>query len=70
METIIDTILNYAEPEGEITEKTTLRGDLGLTSFDTVCLAEDLCRAFGKSVDEINVRECQTVGDLAAFFLG
>ena len=69
METIIETILEFVEPEEEITAESTLKGDLGLTSFDSVCLLDALCEKFGKNVDEINVRECQTVQDLADLFL-
>jgi acyl carrier protein len=28
-----------------------------------------LCREYGKSVDDINVRQCETVQDLADLFL-
>ncbi|MBR5411278.1 MAG: acyl carrier protein [Clostridia bacterium] len=69
METIINKILEFVEPEEEITPKSTLKGDCGLTSFDTVCLAEALCKEYGKNVDEINVRTCHTVQDLADLFL-
>ena len=69
MDKIIETILQFVEPEEEITPESTLRGDCGLTSFDSVCLLDALCNEFGKNVDEITVRECQTVQDLADLFL-
>jgi acyl carrier protein len=69
MDRIIEIILEFVEPEDEITAESTLKGDLGLTSFDSVCLLDALCEEFGKNVDEINVRECQTVQDLADLFL-
>ncbi len=69
MDRIIDTILEFVEPEEEITAESTLKGDCGLSSFDTVCLLDALCSEFGKNVDEISVRECQTVQDLADLFL-
>lgn len=69
METIIETILEFVEPEEEITPASTLKGDCGLTSFDSVCLLDALCDKFDKNVDEISVRECQTVQDLADLFL-
>ena len=69
MDRIIDTILEFVEPEEEITAESTLKGDCGLSSFDTVCLLDALCGEFGKNVDEIKVRECQTVQDLADLFL-
>lgn len=69
MDKIIETILEFVEPDGEITADSTLRGDCGLSSFDTVCLVDALCREYGKSVDDINVRQCETVQDLADLFL-
>ena len=69
MDRIIETILEFVEPDEEITAESTLKGDCGLTSFDTVCLLDALCSEFGKNVDEISVRECQTVQDLADLFL-
>lgn len=69
MDRIIDTILEFVEPDEEITAESTLKGDCGLSSFDTVCLLDALCSEFGKNVDEISVRECQTVQDLADLFL-
>ena len=69
MDRIIETILEFVEPDGEITPESTLRGDCGLSSFDSVCLLDALCNEFGKNVDEISVRECQTVQDLADLFL-
>ncbi len=69
MERIIETILEFVEPDEEITPESTLKGDCGLSSFDTVCLLDALCSEFGKNVDEISVRECQTVQDLADLFL-
>ena len=42
METIINKILEFVEPEEEITPKSTLKGDCGLTSFDTVQDLADL----------------------------
>ena len=68
MEKIIDIILNYVEPDEEITENSRLRADCGLTSFDTVCLAQDLCREFGKDIDNVDIRKCVTVGDLKKLF--
>ena len=65
MDRIIEIILEFVEPEEEITAESTLKGDCGLTSFDTVCLIDE----FGKNVDDIAVRECQTVQDLDDIFL-
>ena len=47
MEHIIETILNYVEPDGEITGDSLLKQDCGLTSFDTVSLYGELTREYG-----------------------
>lgn len=65
---IIEKILDYVELEEEITEGSSLRNDCGLTSFDTVCLFDDLCKEFGKDIDQVAVRSCETVGDLVELF--
>ena len=69
MDKIIDTILEFVEPDAEITADSNLRTDCGLSSFDSVCLLERLCEDFGKDVDEKELRNCRTVGDLAALFI-
>ena len=69
MEAIIEKILEFVEPDEEITAESTLKNDCGLSSFDTVCLVDDLCRDYGKNVDDINVRDIRTVQDLADIFL-
>ena len=62
---IIGKILDYDE---EITENSSLKIDCGLTSFDTVCLFDDLCKEFGKDIDQVEVRNCETVSDLVKLF--
>ncbi|MCH5198023.1 MAG: acyl carrier protein [Oscillospiraceae bacterium] len=69
MEKIIDIILEFVEPENEITADSNLRNDCGLTSFDSVCLLDRLCEEFEKDVDEKKLRECHTVRDLAELFI-
>ncbi|MCR5041177.1 MAG: acyl carrier protein [Clostridia bacterium] len=69
MDKIIETILEFVEPDGEITPESNLRTDCGLSSFDSVCLLERLCEDFDKDVDEKALRSCRTVGDLAALFI-
>ena len=68
MDKIIDTILNYVEPEGEINASSTLRADCGLTSFDMVCLFDELAAAFSVEVSGDELKQCSTVGDLAKVF--
>jgi len=69
MEKIIDIILEFVEPEDEITPDSTLKNDCGLSSFDSVCLLDRLCEEFDKDVDEKNLRTCHTVADLAKLFI-
>lgn len=67
-EKVTDAILDYAEPDGELSADSTLRGDCGLASFDLTCLINDLNALFGKSLDASTIRKCDTVGDLAAAY--
>lgn len=64
MEKIIDKILEYVEPDGEITADSTLKYDCGLTSFDTTCVVGELCEMYGVSDSDINIRKINTVGEL------
>lgn len=59
-----DLILEFAEPDFEITEDTLLKNDLGLTSFEMVCIADRLCAIKGEDIPESSIRLCRTVGDL------
>ena len=42
MNELIKIIENYVEYDGEITPELTFKNDLGLSSFDTVCMIEEL----------------------------
>ncbi len=64
LEKVIETILEYVEPDEEITGKSTLKYDCGLTSFDTTCVVGELCERFGVSENDINLRKIGTVGEL------
>lgn len=68
MEKIIETILNYVEPDEEITAESSLKNDCGLTSFDMVCLIDELSAQFGVEVADTEVRKCSTVGELYALY--
>ena len=68
MNKITEKILEYVEPDCEITADSLLKADCGLTSFDTTCLIGELCAEFGKDENEIDVRNIKTVGELAAAF--
>ena len=64
MEKIIEKILEYVEPDCEITADSTLKYDCGLTSFDTTCVVGELCEAYGVSDSDVNLRKIRTVGEL------
>ena len=64
MEHIIETILNYVEPDNDITADSLLKQDCGLTSFDTVSLFGELCREYGVPDDLPALRRAKTVRDV------
>ena len=50
LEKIVDIILNYVEPDDEITPDTRIKSDLGMSSFDLVCFGDDLYDEFGVKI--------------------
>lgn len=67
MEKIIEMLLDYVEPDEEITYDTNIKYDLGMSSFDLVCFGEDLSQEFGIQLSADDFRDCDTVGKLADF---
>lgn len=67
LEKIVDIILNYVEPDDEITSDTRIKGELGMSSFDLVCFGDDLYDEFGIRIQADDFRSCDTVGKLAAY---
>ncbi len=70
MEKLIELILNYVEPDEEITAETSIKGGLGMSSFDLVCLAEEIHGEFGVKLNAEVFRDCDTIGKLAAYIEG
>ena len=70
MDKIIELILLYVEPEEEITASSKLKNDCGLTSFDMVCLVEEIATKFGVDLSSDKIKNCVTVGDLAECVFG
>ncbi len=70
MEKLIELILNYVEPDDEITAETSIKGGLGMSSFDLVCLAEEIHGEFGVKLNAEVFRDCDTIGKLAAYIEG
>lgn len=64
---IIDIILNYIDPEEKITENTNIKSDLGMSSFDLVCFADELFEKYGVSLTPDIFREFTTVGELSEY---
>lgn len=68
MNKVIEAILNYVEPEEEITLDSKLKGDCGLSSFDMICLVEELSDTFNVTADSVELKKCVTVRDLCVLF--
>ncbi len=67
MKKIIELLLNYVEPDDEITAETSIKEDLGMSSFDLVCFGDEIFEEFGVKLTADNFRECDTVGKLSEF---
>ena len=67
MEKLIELILNYVEPDEEITADTDIKSGLGLSSFDLVCLSEEILDEFGVKLNAEVFRDCDTIGKIAAY---
>lgn len=65
MEKLIELLLNYVEPDEEITAETNIKFDLGMSSFDLACLANDIRSEMGVSLKADDFRKHRTVGALA-----
>ncbi len=65
MDRIREIILDYVEAEPEqITENTSLRNDIGASSFDLMNIAMALEEEFGVSLPDSLLPKVKTVGDL------
>lgn len=67
MEKLIELILNYVEPDEEITADTNIKEGLGMSSFDLICLGEEIHSEFGVKLNAEVFRDCDTIGMLAEF---
>ena len=64
LEKLIDILENYVEAD-EIKTEDNFKLDLGMSSFDTVCLAEDIKTAFGVTLTAADFIKHKTVGAMA-----
>lgn len=67
MNELIKIIENYVEFDGEIAPELTFKNDLGLSSFDTVCMIEEIKTVFKKSLAPSDFIKYKTVGEMARF---
>ena len=57
-------MLQYVEPDEEITASSHIKNDCGFTSFDLTCLYSDICGYYGIDVTKLDVKNIKTVGQL------
>lgn len=68
LEKIKEIIVNYVEVNpDEITAESRFIEDIGLNSYDFMCMLGDLETELDISVDEAEVVKLQTVGDAIAY---
>ncbi len=63
MEKLINIIENYVEAEN-ITENSNFKRDLGLASFDTVCMIAEIKNTLDINLKPEDFLRCKTVGKL------
>lgn len=69
LEKIKELIVNYVEVNpDEITTESRFIDDLGLNSYDFMCMLGDVEDAFGIAVDEAEIVNIRTVGEAIAYF--
>lgn len=65
-ESLVEILENYVEVD-EIKSEDNFRLDLGLSSFDTMCLVGDIKNEFGVELKAIDFVTNKTVGEMAAY---
>lgn len=65
-ESLVEILENYVEVD-EIKSEDNFRLDLGLSSFDTMCLVGDIKNEFGVELKAIDFVNNKTVGEMAEF---
>ncbi|MDE5558416.1 MAG: acyl carrier protein [Ruminococcus sp.] len=68
-EKIKEIITNYVEVNpDEITENSRFIDDIGLNSYDFMCMLGDIEEEFNITVDEAEIVNLRTVGEAIAYF--
>ena len=66
MQELVAIIENYVEAD-EITADTSFKKDLGLSSFDTVCMIDDIKTDLGVKLEPADFVKYKTVGEMADY---
>lgn len=66
MEELIKVLQNYTE-EDVIERSTSFKTDLALSSFDTVCMIDEIEEAMGVRIDIKDFVTYKTVGEMADY---
>ena len=66
LERLIEIIENYVEAD-EIKSEDNFKLDLGMSSFDTMCLVGDIKNEFGVELKAVDFLNNKTVGEMAAY---
>lgn len=66
MQELINIIENYVEAD-EITAETTFKKDLGFSSFDTMCMIDEIEKTLGVTVEPGDFITYKTVGSMAKY---
>lgn len=69
LEQLINIVYNYVELD-EVTADMSFKGDLGLSSFDTVCMISEIESTLGVKLSPADFINHKTVGSLAEFMGG
>ncbi|MGN1417800.1 MAG: acyl carrier protein [Acutalibacteraceae bacterium] len=67
MEELIGVIENYVELDDEITADLNFKKDLGLSSFDTVCMIDEIKDTLGVTLNPTDFVKYKTVGEMADY---
>ncbi len=67
LEKINEIISNYVDLEEPITEETSLRGDLGMSSLDLINLAVEVEDTFDVMIPDKEINSMNTVKDLITY---
>ena len=66
MQELVAIIENYVEAD-EITADTSFKKDLGLSSFDTVCMIDEIKTELGVKLEPADFVKHKTVGEMADY---